>query len=207
MSNNCAASDLLRSFRDRIVRLEEEKKAIAEDIKSVFTEAKGQGFDTKSLRAVVKRSMEGSSETAKRKETEAITELYLASLGMLDGTPLGDKARERALPPEKDDRDDDPAGGDGAPAGDPPAGDPPPAVPPRGALTEQDMADARGRGSEDCRKGKRIIDNPFTAGDPRRAAWDEGHCQESGSDGMEIPESWRRKAKASPSDADKGTGA
>lgn len=204
MATNGDAAGLLRSLRDRIVRLEEEKKAIAEDIKDVYAEAKGQGLDAKALRQVVKRALETQSDAAKRRETEALTELYLASLGMLDGTPLGDAARERALPPEPPsdpDREGDDGGGDGsAPS---PAPDAPPQLPTRGGLTAEDIAAARQQGAEDCHSGKRIIDNPFVAGDPRRAAWDEGHCHASGSDGMEIPESWRRKPKA----PEKGAGA
>ncbi|WP_322997473.1 hypothetical protein [Castellaniella sp.] len=58
------------------------------------------------------------------------------------------------------------------------------------------MEAARQQGEQDSRDGKRIIDNPFVAGDPRRAAWDEGHCKARGSDGMDIPEAWRRKSKS-----------
>jgi uncharacterized protein (UPF0335 family) len=184
--NSRAAQQELRSFRDRIVRLEEQKKEIAEDIKEVFAEAKGRGYDTKALRQVVKREMETASEAEKRRETEAITELYLANLGMLDGTPLGDAARERVVEAEAQDKGDDDA---------PPAGDGAPVAPTRGVFTEQEIDEARSRGANDSREGKRIIDNPFMAGDPRRAAWDEGHCQDRGSDGMDIPDSWRRKVK------------
>ena len=73
----------------------------------------------------------------------------------------------------------------------------------KAGFRKEDIAAARQQGTEDCHGGKRIIDNPFVAGDPRRAAWDEGHCHASGSDGMEIPESWRRKPKA----PEKGAGA
>lgn len=198
MAKNGDAAGLLRSLRDRIVRLEEEKKSIAEDIKGVYAEAKSQGFDVKALRVVVKRAMEDESAKAKRRETEELAEVYLASLGMLEGTPLGDAARERMLPePVKPDpQPDEDDGGDDAPAG----GAPEPA---KGGFSPEDIAAARERGADDCKDGKRIIDNPFMAGDPRRAAWDEGHCHASGSDGMEIPESWRRK----PNGPEKGAGA
>jgi len=49
-----------------------------------------------------------------------------------------------------------------------------------------------------AREGKRVIDNPYVAGDPRRALWDEGWCAQTGSDGMEIPAAWRRKEKKKP---------
>lgn len=70
----------LRSFVDRIERLEEEKQTIADDIKDVYAEAKGNGFDTKILRKVISiRKMDRSE----REEMEAILDLYLNALGML----------------------------------------------------------------------------------------------------------------------------
>ena len=53
------------------------------------------------------------------------------------------------------------------------------------------------------RDGKRVIDNPYVAGDPRRAAWDEGWCTEAGSDGMDVPAAWQR---TKPKKAKKGKG-
>jgi uncharacterized protein (UPF0335 family) len=75
------AKDHLKAFIERIERLEEEKKAIADDIKDVFAEAKGNGFDVKALRAVIRIRKLDSDE---RKEQEAILDTYLAALGMLD---------------------------------------------------------------------------------------------------------------------------
>lgn len=199
MSNTGNASGILRSLRDRIVRLEEEKKSIADDIKGIYAEAKGQGFDVKAVRVVVKRAMEDEAQKVKRRETEEISEIYLANLGMLDGTPLGDAARERALPPEPDRREPDKGAGDGGAAPPSPADHRDPV---KGAFTADDLDAARERGAADSRGGKRVIDNPFVAGDPRRAAWDEGHCREAGSDGMEIPEAWRRKSSANPEKGD-----
>lgn len=75
------APQQLRSFVERIERLEEEKQALMTDIKEVYAEAKGNGFDTKILRQVVRlRKM----ETADRQEQEAILELYLSALGMAE---------------------------------------------------------------------------------------------------------------------------
>ncbi len=82
----------LRSFIERIEKLEEEKKAIAEDIREVYAEAKSTGFDAKVIRAIVARRKQ---DKAKREEFEAIKDLYLAALGDLDGTPLGAAAVER----------------------------------------------------------------------------------------------------------------
>lgn len=71
---------------------------------------------------------------------------------------------------------------------------PPPAPEPEPDSTRT-TAEAREEGAQAHRDGARIIDNPYTAGDPRRASWDEGFCAASGSDGMDIPEAWRRKPK------------
>jgi uncharacterized protein (UPF0335 family) len=72
------AGDQLKSIVERIERLEEEKKTIADDIKEVYAEAKGNGYDVKVLRKVValrKRDLE------ERKEEEAILDLYLQAVG------------------------------------------------------------------------------------------------------------------------------
>jgi uncharacterized protein (UPF0335 family) len=76
------AQDQLRAFVERIERLEEEKKAIADDIKEIYAEAKGNGFDTKVLRQVIRIRKQDRSE---RLEQEAILELYLSALGMALG--------------------------------------------------------------------------------------------------------------------------
>lgn len=74
------AKDQLKSFIERLERLEEEKKAIADDIKDVFAEAKGNGFDVKALRSVLKIRKMDKDE---RSEQEAILETYLSALGMI----------------------------------------------------------------------------------------------------------------------------
>jgi uncharacterized protein (UPF0335 family) len=78
MSNNGGiAGDHLRSFIERIERLEEEKKAIAEDLKEVYAEAKSVGFDTKIMRTVIKiRKMEPND----RQEMEALLDVYMHAL-------------------------------------------------------------------------------------------------------------------------------
>ncbi|MDG1287167.1 MAG: DUF2312 domain-containing protein [Rickettsiales bacterium] len=74
------AGDQLRSIIDRIERLEEEKKGIADDIKEIFAEAKGNGYDVKALRKIVSlRKM----EVADRHEQEMILDTYMRALGML----------------------------------------------------------------------------------------------------------------------------
>jgi uncharacterized protein (UPF0335 family) len=74
------ARDQLRSIIERIEKLEEEKQAIAGDIKEVYAEAKANGFDTKTLRQVVRIRKQDSSE---RQEQEALLDLYLHALGMI----------------------------------------------------------------------------------------------------------------------------
>lgn len=73
------AAGQLRAFLERIERLEEEKATIADDIKEVFAEAKGAGFDTKVLRVIVRLRKQDQAE---RKEFESLVELYKAALGM-----------------------------------------------------------------------------------------------------------------------------
>lgn len=79
MADHGVARDQLRAFVERIERLEEEKKAIADDIKEVYAEAKGNGFDTKVLRQIVRIRKQDAHERA---EQEAILDLYMHALGM-----------------------------------------------------------------------------------------------------------------------------
>lgn len=73
------AGERLRSFIERIERLEEEKAALMEDIKEVYAEAKGTGFDTKTMRKVISlRKM----DTEKRQEAEHLLDLYKSAIGM-----------------------------------------------------------------------------------------------------------------------------
>jgi uncharacterized protein (UPF0335 family) len=73
------AADQLKSFIERIERLEEEKAALAGDIKEIFLEAKGNGFDTKAMRKILSLR---KKDHAERQEEEAILELYMQALGM-----------------------------------------------------------------------------------------------------------------------------
>lgn len=72
-------SGQLRAFIERIERLEEEKRTIADDIKDVYAEAKGNGFDVKIMRKVVSLRRQ---DVNKRREEEEILDLYLSALGM-----------------------------------------------------------------------------------------------------------------------------
>lgn len=88
-----SADDQLRLFIERIERLEEEKKGVADDIRDTYAEAKSQGYDPKVMRQVVR---ERKMDAHDRAEQEMILDTYRASLGMLVGTPLGDAAMQRA---------------------------------------------------------------------------------------------------------------
>lgn len=88
------AKDQLRSYIERIERLEEEKKSIADDIRDVFAEAKSNGYDVKALRAIVRLRKIDADE---RMEQEVIMETYLHALGMLADTPLGTAAIDRSV--------------------------------------------------------------------------------------------------------------
>ena len=77
---NQTAQGQLKSIIERIERLEQEKSEIAEQIKEVFAEAKGNGFDVKILRKVIRIRKQ---DAAKRQEEDAILDLYLSALGVI----------------------------------------------------------------------------------------------------------------------------
>lgn len=75
------AKDHLKAFVERVERLEEEKKAISDDIRDVYAEAKANGFDVKALRTIVRLRKQDADE---RREQETILETYMHALGMLN---------------------------------------------------------------------------------------------------------------------------
>jgi uncharacterized protein (UPF0335 family) len=75
------AKDQLKAFVERIERLEEEKKATTDDIRDVYAEAKGTGFDTKALRSIVRLRKQDTDE---RREQQEILDTYMHALGMLN---------------------------------------------------------------------------------------------------------------------------
>jgi uncharacterized protein (UPF0335 family) len=79
MAKSGFAAGQLRSLIERIERLEEEKAALTSDIREVYSEAKGTGFDTKIMRQVVRLR---KLDKADRQEAEAVLDLYLSALGM-----------------------------------------------------------------------------------------------------------------------------
>jgi uncharacterized protein (UPF0335 family) len=76
---NPATAGQLKAFIERIERLEEEKRQIADDVKDVYAEAKANGFDAKILRKIISLRRQDADE---RREQEAILETYLRALGM-----------------------------------------------------------------------------------------------------------------------------
>ena len=80
MTTSSVNAGQLRAFIERIEKLEEEKRAIADDVKDVFAEAKGNGYDVKILRKIISMRR---LDSEKRKEEESVLDVYLAALGML----------------------------------------------------------------------------------------------------------------------------
>ena len=88
MADNSASFDTLsstaqgklKSLVERIERLEEDKASVAGDLKEVYAEAKGEGFDTKIIRKVIRLR---KADVAKRQEEEALIELYITAIGGL----------------------------------------------------------------------------------------------------------------------------
>lgn len=79
MAKTNFAKDQLKSLVERVERLEEEKSALSGDIREVYAEAKGNGFDTKIVRQVVRLRKLDSSQ---REEQDALLDLYMSALGM-----------------------------------------------------------------------------------------------------------------------------
>ena len=195
LSNGPTARERLRSLTDQVVRLEEEKKQIGAEIKAIYAAAESEGFSKKALRGVVKDSMKTPEQREAEREVEAIRDVYRANLGLLDGLPLGEAARKRMdeerkapeparKPPGEDQQDDehhDDHYDDDAPEAE-------------AARQKPDtVEDAHERGVADHKAGKRITQNPYPAGSPQRAAWDEAWCEADGSDGMDLPAAWKPK--------------
>jgi uncharacterized protein (UPF0335 family) len=187
------ASTQLNEFIERVIRVEEEIAELQEARKEIYVEAKCLGFDAKALKIIVKEKRMTPEQLAALRETEAIADLYRASTRGLGGTPLGDAARRRLQEGEEARRKADETAGEdektNSTEGQTPLSpdDPLKKEPPE--LSEDE---ARARGKEDHAAGRRIFDNPFEAGSRLRAAWDGGWCDADGSDGMSIPDAWRR---------------
>ena len=95
-----SSNNQLKSLVERIEKLEEEKTAISDDIKSVLSEAKAHGFDPVIIKKVLALR---KKDAQKRAEEQALLSVYMDALGMLADTPLGQAAMARAAAPEDED--------------------------------------------------------------------------------------------------------
>lgn len=193
------------SPRERLVfhvqeleRLDDLRRLASERLKDGFEAAKFEGYDTTTLKVVLKlRRM----TPGQRQERRALEALYLAALGMLEGEALPEAARRRLDEPEER-RDAQPSSGEASAE---PSPEPPTPQPEQPPLIVKDPAEAREEGAEAAAAGKRVYDNPYRAGDPCRAAWDEGWCSQQRSHGMETPAAYRRRTDKPPKkDGDDG---
>lgn len=182
-------------------RLERLKDHAADNLKTGFERAQAEGYDRTTLKVVLKLRRMTPEERRERRALEAI---YMSALGMLEGDALPESARRRldegARDTEKQ-RDQRPPDGGTAPGAENPE---PPAPPEQPALQLKDPEEARQEGSEAAAAGKRVYDNPYRAGDPCRAAWDEGWCAQQRSHGMETPAAYQRRTAKPPDKDDKG---
>jgi uncharacterized protein (UPF0335 family) len=83
------AKDHLKAFIERIEKLEEEKKAIADDIKDVYAEAKGNGYDVKALRQVIRLRKQDKDE---REEHETLLDVYMRAMETTSPAPVAEAA-------------------------------------------------------------------------------------------------------------------
>lgn len=173
-------------------RLEHIKKMASEDLKEGFAIAKQEGYDTVTLKVVLKLRKMTPDQRQERRALEAI---YMAALGMLEGDSLPEAARRRLDGPSDKDGDQA-AGADGAREAEDPA--PPEPAPTQQPLIVKDPAEAYKEGVDSAAAGKRIYDNPYPAGDPCRAAWDEGWCSQQQSHGMGLPAAYQRRSEKPP---------
>ena len=98
-----STNNQLKALVERIEKLEEERANLGEDVKSVFAEAKANGFDPKIIKKVLALRKKDASKIA---EEQALLSVYMDALGMLADTPLGKAAIDRAAS-KPDDEDED----------------------------------------------------------------------------------------------------
>ena len=150
-----SAKEHLKAFVQRLERLEEDKAAIAEDIKGVYAEAKSNGFDVKALRKIIAIRKKAEHE---RMEEEAILATYMASLGMLSDLPLGQAATKGMIGHNSGASQEAQEAGEARPH----------------PQIAADLERARERGREAAEDNRPAMDNPYLHADPRHAAWEEG---------------------------------
>lgn len=178
----------------RVAELKDEVAIEKTARKAALDTAKTRGLSVRAIEHLVAWRAMTADERAAFREIRDLSELYAAALGGLDGTPLGDSARDRLRrkpepePPKEDE------------------GAAPEEAPPEPENLPASIEEARDQGRTAFAEGADVLANPFVAGDPRRAAWDEGWCEAAGSDGMDIPEAWRRSDAAGSSGNTGGKG-
>jgi uncharacterized protein (UPF0335 family) len=191
-----ARQQLVQHVQD-LERLEEEKQRAAAALKAAFDVAKADGYDTTTLKVVLKLRKLTPSQRRERRALEAI---YMAALGLLDGDPLPDEARRRL---SGEDEQTPPADAKSS-TRDTKEIAPPPAAPEQPPLIQKDPDEARQEGANAAAAGQRIYDNPYRASDPCRAAWDEGWCGQNKSHGMDVPKAYQRRESPNPPKKDDG---
>lgn len=200
------SASLLKSFIERVERIQEDIDNLNNDKKEVFAEAKGTGFDTKIMKAIIKlRKM----EEADRREYEELLELYKAALGMWSDTPLGEAAEELARRGARKPENDAPGETEPDETPEPPrrsrqasdaeklAAD---ELETKAALARMSVESAAAMAKADHAAGKPLKANPFAARSKQRAAYDKAWCEADGSDGMSLPGETKKK----PSDEEQG---
>lgn len=189
---NAGPARELKDYVDRIVAKEIELKQttteLKGDIDEIYQDADEKGYDAKALKIAVRRRHEFAEARAKRQETEALADLYSAAIGDLFGKPLDDLTRRRLDEQmRKPDEHHPPGEGEAQAAQNELPDDA--TTPPEPSETPDEAKD---KGKQARKDGLRIVDNPYHSSSPLRAAWDEGWCEEDGSDGMEVPQAWKR---------------
>lgn len=174
--------------------IQERQRLAAGDFKTMLEAAQLEGYDGTTLKAVLKLRKLTPAQRVERRALEAI---YMAAVGLLDGEALPDQARRR-LSGEEPTTPTEPR----LPDLQPPSASQDAAASPLGApqptLPLKTPVEARQEGADAADAGKRIYDNPYAAGDPCRAAWDEGWCGQNNSHGMDVPKAYQRRQEPKP---------
>jgi uncharacterized protein (UPF0335 family) len=225
-------ADQLRVYIETIEQMEVEKLVVSDRIKGVYEEAAARGFDKRTIKRIITlRRM--SSEVRREQDAlewiyraslgmldgASLPEFALERLSRTskpsDQRGLFEKQEpqpEHSKPDDQEPReaghnetvsDEDTAKNETQAASAESPADTATDAEPESKAPEPTIDDAREMGRVAAQTGKPVTDNPFPARDPRRAAFDEEWCKAAGSDGMEIPEAWRRNAKKKDQDASK----
>jgi uncharacterized protein (UPF0335 family) len=203
--NGGNAAEMLRGFIEELEENDKQREQLKAAKDEIFARLSGTGFSPKVVRALLKERKKPVSE---RLEFEALLDVYRGALGMLAGRGLSDDARRRLAAAPQPKPEDEPKPSDAPSSQDEPAAGEQAQQPAEEGfkapvIGEAEIKAAFDKGVDDAKAGAKVLANPYVAGDPRRAAWDEGWCFGAGSDGMDIPEAYRPKPKG---DDDKNAG-